>query len=68
MNEKQLTGFGVAVKMALLEKKISQKDFCQAHSIPENRMSEILYGVRPGKRYRDKIAKLLGIEQEIIAS
>jgi hypothetical protein len=34
-------------------------------------LSEILYGERPGKKYRMKIAKILGIDdadEELIAS
>ncbi|QGP91678.1 hypothetical protein MGLY_10200 [Neomoorella glycerini] len=68
MRKRQLTSFGVAVKKALLEKRISQKEFCQVYNIPENRLSEILYGDRPGKKYREKIAEILDIDQELVAS
>lgn len=68
MPKKQLTRFGVAVKKALLDKQISQKEFCRVYKIPENRLSEILYGDRPGKRYREKIAEILEIDQDLIAS
>lgn len=71
MRTRQLTRFGVAVKKALIDKQISQKEFCQVYNIPENRLSEILYGDRPGKKYRKKIAKILDIDdvdEERIAS
>lgn len=58
---KQLTSFGLAVKRALLERQMTQKRFCEMEGIPVNRFTEILYGVRPGKRYRNRIVVALGI-------
>jgi transcriptional regulator with XRE-family HTH domain len=58
---RQLTEFGLAVKKALLDKQITQKDFCIGLGIPVNRFTEILYGLRPGLRYRRQIAEALGI-------
>lgn len=58
---KQLTPFGVEVKKRLLEMRLTQREFCREHHIPENRFSEILYSTRPGEGYRAKIAKLLNI-------
>lgn len=54
---KQLTPFGVEVKKKLLDIGMTQKEFCQMHGIPESRFSEILYGARPGTKYRE-IARL----------
>lgn len=62
MNPKDLTPFGIEVKKRLLDKRISQKEFCQRHKIPEPRFSEIIYGTRKGNRYKDIIAQALGIE------
>lgn len=59
---KQLTYFGLAVKRELLERRMTQKQFCELEGIPVNRFTEILYGVRPGKRYRSKIADALNIK------
>ena len=61
MRSKELTPFGVEVKKRLLDLKMSQKEFCEKYDIPENRLSEILYGTVPGKKYREKIANVLGI-------
>lgn len=58
---RQLTEFGLAVKKALLDKQITQKEFCIGQGIPVNRFTEILYGLRPGLRYRSQIADALGI-------
>lgn len=63
MKLKELTPFGVKVKQRLLEMRMTQSEFCEQYEIPMNRFSEILYGSRPGNKYRDKIAKILGIEE-----
>ncbi|WP_028562926.1 hypothetical protein [Paenibacillus pinihumi] len=60
---RRLTLFGLAVKRALLEKQMTQKQFCEKEGIPVNRFTEILYGLRPGKRYRNQIAEALGIDR-----
>jgi transcriptional regulator with XRE-family HTH domain len=64
MNLKELTTFGIKVKQKLLEKKMTQSEFCERYKIPMNRFSEILYGSRPGTKYRVKIAEILGIEDD----
>ena len=61
MKLNELTPFGVKVKKKLLEMRMTQSEFCERYKIPMNRFSEILYGSRPGFKYRDKIAKILGI-------
>lgn len=58
---RKLTDFGLAVKKALLDRQVTQKDFCNSQDIPVNRFTEILYGLRPGLRYRKQIADALGI-------
>ncbi|MDB5052518.1 MAG: putative phage regulatory protein [Bacilli bacterium] len=59
-----LTEFGISVKKALLDRKILQKEFCKYVRIPENRFTEILYGIRPGKRYRELISQELDINED----
>lgn len=66
--ETQLTPFGVAVKKSLLERHMTQKEFCEKEGIPVNRFTEILYGLRPGKRYRLRIARRLGIDEALVAT
>lgn len=63
MSFKQLTPFGVKVKMKLIEIRMTQSEFCEIHKIPMNRFSEILYGSRPGTKYRDLIAAVLDIKE-----
>lgn len=61
MKLKELTPFGYQVKVKLLQLGLSQKEFCEQNEIPLNRFSEILYGIRPGIKYREKIAAILEI-------
>jgi len=63
MKLKELTPFGFKVKQRLLEIRMTQTDFCEIHKIPMNRFSEILYGSRPGTKYRDIIAAVLDIKE-----
>lgn len=63
MSLKELTPFGVKVKMKLIEKRMTQSEFCELHNIPMNRFSEILHGSRPGTKYRDLIAAVLDIKE-----
>ncbi len=63
MSLKELTPFGVKVKQRLLELRLTHSEFCRLNQIPMNRFSEILYGTRPGTKYRDKIAAVLNIEE-----
>lgn len=63
MKLNELTPFGIKVKQRLLDKRMTQREFCERYQIPMNRFSEILYGSRPGLKYREKIAKILGIEE-----
>ena len=63
MNLKELTPFGIKVKRKLLEMRMTQSEFCERYQIPMNRFSEILYGSRPGIKYREKITEILSIEE-----
>lgn len=63
MRSERLTPFGVEVKKRLLDLGLTQKEFCEQYNIPENRMSEILYGKREAAQYRVSIADALGIRR-----
>ncbi|ADY55105.1 putative phage regulatory protein [Syntrophobotulus glycolicus DSM 8271] len=63
MRLNELTPFGVKVKQRLLEERMTQAEFCEQHKIPTNRFSEILYGIRPGVKYREMIADILNIDE-----
>jgi len=62
MKRRNLTPFGLEVKKKLLEKGITQRQLCDELGIGETRFSEIIYGVKPGYKYREKIAKALNIK------
>ena len=63
-NPRRLTPFGIEVKKKLLELRLTQNEFCEQHGLSAKRMSEILYGVRPGVKLRQRIAAILHIEGE----
>lgn len=58
----KITRFGVAVKKALLERGLSQREFCAQYGIPENRFCEMLHGIRPGYKYRSLVERVLQLE------
>lgn len=58
----KITRFGLAVKKALLERGMTQRDFCVRYNIPENRFCEMLYGRRPAYRYKALVQSILEIE------
>lgn len=58
-----LTPYGIDVKKALLDRQITQTEFCDKYKIPISRFSEVLHGTRPGNKYREIIAKVLGVEE-----
>ncbi len=60
-NTREYTEFGLAIKRALLEKRMSQKKFCEKEGIPVNRLTEIIYGLRPGYKYRERIVDALDL-------
>lgn len=58
---REITPFGWEVKRRLTELKLDQKGFCKRHNIPEARLSELITGKRPVRRYRSIVEKELGI-------
>lgn len=62
-SRKNLTPFGKKVKKALLDLNMTQKEFCDRNEIPVNRFTDMLYGIRPCTKYREKVRKVLGIQE-----
>lgn len=62
--KRPITSFGWEVKKRLAELQMTQKEFCTEHGISEYRFSNVITGVRPAKKEREKIAKILGINEE----
>lgn len=61
MAKRTLTPFGLDVKKQLLELGLTQKEFCEQYGIRETRFCEVIYGVMPGYKYKEKIARVLKI-------
>lgn len=61
-NRRKLTPFGLQIKLKLLEHGMTQRELCRTLNIPEEQLSEIMYGVRKAVTHRENIAKKLEIE------
>ena len=59
---RELTEFGLWVKMRLLEQNVTQTELALQIGTDKHVLSRILHGVIPGKKYRNKIVALLGCE------
>lgn len=57
--KRKLTPYGIEIKKRLLEKNLTQKEFCEMHGIGQTRLSEMLYGTAPGHKYRKIIEQVL---------
>jgi hypothetical protein len=62
VSDKKITPLGWLILERLAEMKLTRKQFCQLHDIPESRFSNIVTGLRPAKRYKDKIIRILNLE------
>lgn len=61
---RNISAFGWKVKRRLAELKLNQREFCEKYDIPEARLSEIITGTRPAKRYRKIVEDVLEIDFE----
>jgi len=61
VKRRQITAFGWEVKRRLAERQLNQKEFCKKYQIPEARLSELITGNRPVKKYRDLVKQVLNI-------
>lgn len=63
MEEKKIrTQFGKDVKIKLVEKGITQRELAKEVGTSESYLCQILYGLRQGEKYLDKIAAILEID------
>ena len=63
LSDKQITHLGWIIIERLAELKMTRKQFCQLHNIPESRLSNLITGLRPAKRYRGQVMRLLNIKE-----
>jgi len=66
--KKQLTRFGLEVKIKLIEKGITQRELAGEVGITFSYLSMILYGYRPGLKHMNKIAGILEIDLQKFAA
>ncbi len=59
MPDKNITPLGWLILEKLAELKLTRKQFCQKYNIPESRLSNLITGLRPAKRYRSQIIQIL---------
>lgn len=54
--------FGIEARVIMLKKNITMASLAKELGISSAYISDILRGVRRGKKYRDKIAQILGMD------
>ncbi len=59
MRKNDMTDFGIWVKKSLLEINMTQRRLSEEVGIDEKFLSMILYGIRPGYDYQEKIKKVI---------
>ncbi|PHJ38565.1 Cro/Cl family transcriptional regulator [Desulforamulus profundi] len=61
-NKRQLTAFGVLVKKALIERRMTQVQLAEKVGTSNKYLNLILYGERSGEKYLASIAEELGLD------
>lgn len=59
----EYSNFGLKARMIMLQKDIKVVDLAKQLEISPTYVSEILKGTRKGVKYRDKIKKILQMEE-----
>ena len=58
--KRQLTPYGRWMKITLMDKNMTASDLAEKAGMRKQRVSDVMYGVFPGIKYRPKIEKALG--------
>lgn len=61
----KLTPFGLATKKRLLDKGMTQKELAEELGIHGCYLTDILYGIRPGWKYRERIEDILSMKKSV---
>lgn len=61
----KLTTFGLSVKKRLLDKGMTQKELARELGIQGCYLTEILYGIRAGWKYREQIENILSMKKSV---
>lgn len=59
------TNFGAEARKILLQKNITMTALAEELGISVTYLSEIFKGTRNGKKYKERIANILGMESEV---
>jgi transcriptional regulator with XRE-family HTH domain len=62
MQRRKLTTIGILIKKTLIEKGMTQIELAEKIGTSNKYLNLIIYGDRSGKKYLNKIAKVLEIE------
>lgn len=62
--KKNLTEFGITIRKKLLEKNMTLTELSEKLGVKQEYLSSVLHGKRAGKKYIDKINKVLQLENE----
>ena len=62
--KRELTPFGMTVKKALIEKRMTQVQLAEEIGTTKKYLNLILYGERSGDKYLDSIVKILDLDPE----
>ncbi|WP_025848730.1 helix-turn-helix domain-containing protein [Paenibacillus ehimensis] len=60
------TEFGAEARKIMFQKNIKMKEIAQELGVSVTYVSEIFKGTRPGEKQKPLIAKLLGMESEVM--
>ncbi|KEQ22336.1 helix-turn-helix domain-containing protein [Paenibacillus tyrfis] len=60
------TEFGGEARKIMFQKNIKMKDVAQELGVSVTYVSEIFKGTRPGEKQKPLIAKMLGMESEVL--
>lgn len=60
------TEFGAECRKIMFQKNIKMKDLAKELGVSVTYVSEIFKGTRPGEKQKPIIAKMLGLESEVV--
>lgn len=66
MAKMRLTPFGAEIKKRLIDRHMTQTEFCKKYNVPYVRLSEMITGRQPNWKYIDTVCTALEIDKEEI--
>lgn len=62
-NKRKLTPEGVRIKKKLVDKRMSQKELAEQIGCSRQYLTDIMYGMRSGKKYLPQIYEILDLKR-----